>query len=175
MHGMNQGQREGAVTMRKLVWAVRAAALLALLAASGCYTVLSHPAETDVVAAGSYYRSCADCHADATYYHPYYSYGRSHDRWRDYYGFPWWYYDRWWSHPDAGSGEPGVPVETGTRHIWGSGSGGTRGWSFALPPTPPAQGQRDEGENAGQTDDGKKDEKETDERHLWDSKKKKGF
>jgi hypothetical protein len=159
--------------MRKVAWALCAAAVLALLAASGCYTVLSHPAETDVVAAGSTYRSCADCHADATYYHPYYHYGRSHERWGDYYGFPWWYSDRWWWQPDDSSGEPRVPVETGTRHIWGSG-GGTKGWSFALPATPPAQGQRIEGENAGQTDDGKKDEKETDERHLW-TPKKKGF
>jgi hypothetical protein len=160
--------------MRKVVWAVRAAAVLVLLAASGCYTVLSHPAQTDVVAAGSYYRSCNDCHADATYYHPYYHYGRSHDRWGDYYGYPWWYSDRWWWQPDNGSGQPPVPVETGTPHIWGGGGGGTKGWSFVLPATPPAQEQRNEGEGTGQTDDGKKDEKETDERHLWDSKKK-GF
>ncbi len=71
--------------------------------------------------------------------------------------------------------QPSVPVETDTRHIWGSGgSGGTKGWSFALPPTPPAQGQRTDGDNAPESEDGKKDEKETDERHLWDSKKK-GF
>lgn len=158
--------------MRKIVWAVRVAALLALVAASGCYTVLSHPAETDVTTAGSGYMSCADCHADASYYHPYYHYGRSHDRWGGYYGFPWWYYDHWWYDSDGG-GHPSVPVETDTRHIWGSG-GGTKGWSFALPATPPAQGQRTEGDSAPASEDGKKDEKETDERHLWDSKKK-GF
>jgi len=160
--------------MRKVLWALCAAAILSLLAASGCYTVLSHPAETDVVTGGSYYRSCADCHADATYYHPYYHYGRSQSGWGDYYGYPWWYSDRWWWHSDDGGEHPSVPVDTGTPHIWGGGSGGPKGWSFVLPATPPAPDQRNEGQNSGQTEDSKKDEKQTDDRHLWDSKKK-GF
>lgn len=166
---------EGVVTMRLVIWILCGAGILIVLATSGCYTVLSHPRQTDVVASGgSHYRSCADCHADAAYYHPYYHYGRSHRRWNDYYGYPWWYYDSWWWQP--GGGEPRVPVETGSRHLWGSGgSAGSKGWSFVLPPTPPQQEpqRQDPGAAAQQADDGK-DEKETEERHLW-TPKKKGF
>jgi hypothetical protein len=159
--------------IRKSLWALCAAGVAALLGATGCYTVLSHPAETNVVASGGAYRSCADCHADAAWYHPYYRYGRSHDRWRDYYGYPWWYNDHWWWHPGDDQG-PGVPVETGTRHLWGSG-GDSKGWSFVLPPTPPArEEQRDAPDTSSDDGQGTDQQKETDERHLW-TPKKKGF
>ena len=113
--------------------------------------------------------------ADADYYHPYYHYGRSHNRWGDYYGYPWWYYDNWWWQPD-GNDAPSVPVETGTRHIWGGGGGGGKGWSFVLPPTPPAaEAPRQDSGTTVQPDGGQTEEKETDDGHIWDSEKKKGF
>ena len=166
--------------MRKAHWVLLAVAFFCLLAGSGCYTVLSHPSASDPTMGwdyygAGYYRSCADCHADAAFYHPYYHYGRSHDLWGDYYGYPWWYDDYWWWDPDDDGGEPGPPVETGTRHIWGSEGGGHKGWSFVLPPSPPPSDEQREGQGTGTQQGGTdKDKKEDGERHLW-TPKKKGF
>ena len=128
----------------------RIALVLAFLAASllllntGCYTVLQHPTGSSVVQEGSYYRTCADCHADADYYHPYghpyYSYGRSHRRWNSYYGSPWWYDDYWqwdpYDHHDYDDDYDPPDVETGTRHLWGSSGWPTRGWGSSTRSTP---------------------------------------
>lgn len=113
------------------------AALLALVAVAGagCYTVLRHPTEVTAAPDMSYYRTCSDCHADAAYYHPYYSYGRSHYRWNAYYGYPWWYQDYWWWDPDDGDAGGGPDVETGSRHLWGTGGWASGGWGFANPPS----------------------------------------
>lgn len=130
--------------MSRSSWIVGFLVLLSLFAISGCYTVLRHPTGESVVYEGAYYKTCADCHADATYYHPYYTYGRSHYRWRDYYGYPWWYDDYWWYPYDDGDYEEGPEVKRGTGHLWGSGGWPSGGWGLRSPSSgessdPPAQ------------------------------------
>ncbi len=132
--------------MKRIALALALVAVSLLLLNAGCYTVLQHPTGSSVVQEGSYYRTCADCHADAAYYHPYgrsYSrYGRSHYRWNDYYGYPWWYDDYWWwddhDYDDHDNDYDGPDVETGTRHLWGTGGWPSSGWGF----TPPGSGTR---------------------------------
>ena len=167
--------------MRRARIAGAIAALVLLLLLAGCYTVLRHPTGTDVVSTGPGYRTCADCHADAAFYHPYYHYGRSHRWWGAYSGYPWWYHDYWW-YPDGYDPDDveGPPVEKGSRHLWSSGGWPSGGWGFTAPPSsdggterpqnqPPKQHQQSQEQKK---DDEKKEEK--DERHLWDQKKK-GF
>jgi hypothetical protein len=151
--------------------------LFVVLLAGGCYTVLRHPTGDSVVQGEAYYRSCGDCHEDAAYYHPFYSYGRSNDRWRGYYGNPWWYNDYWWYQHDHGNDdEVAPPVEQGTRHLWGSGGWASGGWGFHKPANEPEvknpQGT-DEEKPSGEKPDEEKPKKE-DERNLWKDKKK-GF
>ncbi len=184
---------------RVLLIAVAAALLVSL---AGCYTVLRHPTGNDLTTGADYtrgdvgyhsqgYRSCADCHSDAAYYHPYYRYGSSHYRWNDYYGSPWWYdNDSWW-HDDGyydDPGEPGPEPETGVRHLWGAGGWPTKGWGFGSSgapesgtrtPPPPAQqpsqpstGSKDETPKKPDTDDD--DDSGTDDSGLW-KERKKGF
>ena len=159
--------------MRRLNTFVWMAILLGLILCAGCYTVLRHPVAESVTQRGAYYKSCADCHADAAYYHPYYNYGVSHLRWRDYYGYPWWYDDYWWW---DGHDEPGDPrdVERGERHLWSPGGWASGGWGFIKggdtpPPARPPEDAKDDSK-----DDENDDSKETDDRHLW-KKPKKGF
>jgi hypothetical protein len=124
--------------MKRIALALALLAVSLLLLNVGCYTVLRHPTGSSVVQEGSHYRTCADCHADAGYYHPYgrsygHPYYRSHNRWGSYYGSPWWYDDYWWwdDHDydhDHDDDYEGPEVETGTRHLWSSGGWPTRGW-----------------------------------------------
>ncbi len=188
------------MTGTRLVSIAVAAALLVSLA--GCYTVLRHPTGNDLMAGSglghggagydSYgYRSCADCHADAAYYHPYYRYGSSHYRWNDYYGSPWWYDDDWWWHDDdhyEDPGEPGPGPETGVRHLWGSGGWPTKGWGFGAsdapesgsrtPPPPssqpsqPSTSNKQEPPSKPDTDDD--EDSGSDDGGLW-KERKKGF
>ncbi len=158
--------------------------IVAIAALTGCYTVLRHPTGSEVVEAGGYYKSCADCHANAAYYHPYYSYGRSHSWWSGYYGSPWWYDDYWWwdpYHGDDGDYE-GPEVEQGERHLWSPGGWATKGWGFTRPESgvrsePPRS--RPPGTSISQpAEEPKKEEKKeekketTEERSLWRSGKK---
>jgi hypothetical protein len=184
------------MTRTRILIAVAAAALLVSLA--GCYTVLRHPTGSDVtadLAHSSYgYRSCSDCHADASYYHPYYRYGSNSYRWNSYYGSPWWYEQDWWWHGDdyhGDVGEPGPEPETGVRHLWGAGGWPTKGWGFgsstapesgALAPPPPAApqpqvtqpstDQKQEPQQKPDTDDD--DDSSDDDGGLW-KERKKGF
>lgn len=157
-----------------------------LLLTAGCYTVLQHPTGSSVAHESSTYRSCADCHADAAYYHPYshpyYSYGRSQYGWRDYYGSPWWNNDYWWwDDSDHGhhDGNDGPAVETGTRHLWSSDGWPSGGWGFTKSGSsprrnpPPAATQPPKQDQDKKDEEKKKDEKK-DERDLW-KKPKKGF
>ncbi|MFH1690147.1 MAG: hypothetical protein ABIE42_07905 [Candidatus Eisenbacteria bacterium] len=161
-----------------------------LLLNTGCYTVLQHPTGSSVAHEGSAYRSCADCHADAAYYHPYshpyYSYGRSHNRWGSYYGSPWWHNDHWqWDQydydHDYDHDYDAPEVETGTRHLWSPGGWASSGWGFAKPgsgtsrATPPANlSSKKDDKKDDKKDEEKDEEKEKDERNLW-KKPKKGF
>lgn len=119
--------------MKRSSWIIGFLVLLSLFLISGCYTVLRHPTGESVAYEGAYYRTCADCHADASFYHPYYSYGWSHYRWRDYYGYPWWYDDYWWYPDDDDEYEDGPDVQGGTGHLWGSGGWPSGGWGFQSP------------------------------------------
>jgi hypothetical protein len=113
--------------------------------AAGCYTVLRHP-ESDALIAeedGAPLKACGDCHADSPYYHdafdPHsYAFGSywRYPGWSDYYFRPWWYRDYWYY--DGGPADPGVPVETGGRHVWGS--GGRRDMDAIMTPVFPAGG-----------------------------------
>ena len=165
--------------MKRSSWIAGFLVLLSLFVISGCYTVLRHPTGESVVHVGSYYRTCADCHADAPFYHPYYTYGWSHYRWRDYYGYPWWYDDYWWYPHDHDDYDGGPEVERGQRHLWGNSGWATKGWGFTSPS--PAKAR----ERAAASEEGKAPEQKTEEReakkdekkdrpHVW-TKKKKGF
>ena len=167
--------------MRPLHMFVGITVLLTLLLSAGCYTVLRHPVSQSVTQEDTYYRSCADCHADAAYYHPYYNYGGSHSRWRSYYGYPWWYDDYWSWYPHEETGEP-REVEHGERHLWGSRGWPSGGWGFSkpgstappppvVPDRPPDDGEKDDAKQQKPEDD---DAKDQDDRHLW-NKPKKGF
>jgi hypothetical protein len=125
---------------RTVATALGALLILSLLVTAGCYTVLQHPTGRDIVAEDSYYRGCDDCHADASYYHPYYRYGSSHYRWSGYYGYPWWYDDYWWwGYDDYDDYDGESPdVERGTRHLWQNGGWAGGGWGFKST-DPPAQ------------------------------------
>jgi hypothetical protein len=156
------------------------AVLLLLLVSAGCYTVIKHPTGSNVVQHDSFYRSCADCHADASYYHPYghpyYSYGRSHYGWSGYYGYPWWYDDYWWwDYGDSDSGGDAPPVETGKRHLWSSDGWASGGWGFRKPPTGETASPPPAPEAEKKDDEKKQDEKKDDDgKHLWKPRKK-GF
>lgn len=162
--------------MRRSHLLICIAGIVMLLASAGCYTILRHPAADTVTQQDSYYRSCADCHADAVYYHPYYSYGSSHTRWQSYYGYPWWYHDYWW-YPYGDSGEP-RDVERGERHLWSPGGWASGGWGFtkgSAPPPPPERPPGDgDGDDSKQQETEDKDKSDQDDRHLW-TKPKKGF
>jgi len=176
------------MTMSARITAAALALLTLLLLGvflGGCYTVLRHPTGGNVVAESATYRSCADCHADAAYYHPYYRYGRSHSWWGPYAGNPWWYDHYWWwphGHEDPGSSE-GPHVETGRRHLWSSSGWPSGGWGFTSPPSqsgksdgpprsaPPKTNQNEQ-KKKDESEEEKKKEKEKDERHLWDARKK---
>jgi hypothetical protein len=167
-----------------------AAVLLAvsfLIVGTGCYTVLRHPTGSDVVREGAYYRSCADCHADAPFYHPYghryYRYGRSHYGWGGYYGRPWWYDNYWWwDHHDDDDYDDydGPRVETRERHLWSEGGWAPQGWGFSRPGTSPPTSAppsrpRDDGDEKKNESKKKEEKKEDkDKRSLWDNPKR-GF
>ena len=184
--------------MRQRSHALALLAVFLLLLTAGCYTVLQHPTGSHVATDGAYYRSCADCHADAAYYHPYshqhYRYGRSQYGWGDYYGSPWWYNDYWWwdDHHDHGDYDhEGPEIETGTRHLWSSDGWASGGWGFVRPgsgsgaggdrPSQPESGkfrqeerkpEKTKKKDKDKKDEEKKEEKDT--RDLW-KKPKKGF
>ena len=176
--------------MKRMAHAVVLFAVSLLVLSAGCYTVLQHPTGSSVVQEGSYYRSCADCHADAAYYHPYshpyYSYGRSHSRWGSYYGSPWWYNDYWawdpyYDHHHHDHDYEGPEVETGTRHLWSSGGWASSGWGFSRPGSGTGRATAPANVPSKKDNDKKKDEKkdeekekEKEERNLW-KKPKKGF
>jgi hypothetical protein len=169
---------EGIQIMRRLRAFVAVALLLAFLLSAGCYTVLRHPVAESVTQGDTYYRSCADCHADAAYYHPYYSYGSSHSRWSSYYGYPWWYDDYWWWYPHEETGEP-RDVERGERHLWGSGGWASGGWGFSkrvstTPAPPPPADPGDDQDKDDPKEQKKPEEDSKDDRNLW-KKPKKGF
>jgi len=167
--------------MRRISYAVALFALFLLFLNAGCYTVLRHPTGSSVVQEDTYYRSCADCHADAAYYHPYSEpYYSSHDRWGGYYGSYWWYDDYWCWDPcyDYDDDYIGPQVETGGRHLWSTGGWGfgTSGSSTRSPsPSVTSPGQKTD-KNAKKKeaekkdekkDEKKKEEKKDDERNLW--------
>jgi len=175
--------------MKRTAQAVLLLAVALLLLSAGCYTVLRHPTGAHVVQEGSYYKSCADCHADAAYYHPYshpyYRYGRSHYGWSGYYGSPWWYNDYWWwddnyhGHDHDQDYDP-PNVEEGQRHLWSSDGWASGGWGFVKPgsstrrpSSPPSDQQRKDEKKEEKKEENK--EKEKDDRHIWDKPKKKGF
>ena len=175
--------------MRRMSYAVAFLAVSLLLLNAGCYTVLQHPTGGSVVQQDTYYRSCADCHADAAYYHPYsHPYYSSHYRWGGYYGDPWWYDDYYWYDPcyDYDDDYIGPKVETDTRHLWGSSGWASGGWGFTKPGSGTSSAPSRASE-PGKNDDGKKTEgkpkekekvkekeNEKDERDLW-KQRKKGF
>ena len=177
--------------MKRTSYVVALLAVSLLLLTAGCYTVLRHPTGSVVAHEGSQYRTCADCHADAAYYHPYsrpyYGHGRSQYGsqygWSGYYGSPWWYNDHWWWDPyddhDYDHDYDGPEVETGTRHLWSSDGWASGGWGFTKPggsvrrsTPPPAPPRNDDGQK--EEDNKKKDEKKEETRDLW-KKPKKGF
>jgi len=168
--------------MKRTSYVVALLAVSLLLLTTGCYTVMRHPTGDTVAHEGSQYRSCADCHADAAYYHPYShpynTYGYSQYGWSGYYGSPWWYNDYWWwdDHYDHDYDAP--PVETGTRHLWSSDGWASGVWGFTKPgasvrtPSPPPPPKK---KDDGKKEDGKKEAEKKDEtRDLW-KKPKKGF
>ncbi len=162
-------------------------AISILLATTGCYTVLRHPAGSGIVDESTYDSSiyysgaggsCARCHACAEYYQPFYRYGVSHYRWNDYYGLPWWHHDDWWwSEPDYPEGDEyeGPEIEQGTRHLWGSSGWATKGWGGS-PASPPERAPSSEPktEEAKPKPKPKDEEKKDDEPDLWQNRKK-GF
>ena len=172
--------------MKRTARAVFLLALSLLLLTAGCYTVLKHPTGSHVVQEGSYYRSCADCHADASFYHPYghryYSYGRSHYGWSGYYGYPWWYNDYWWwdndDHHDYDHDYDPPDVEEGQRHLWSSGGWAPGGWGFTKPESgarrPPAP-SKNEPRKDEKKEEKKEEKKDKDDRSIWNKPKKKGF
>lgn len=171
--------------MKRLLTAVSLLAVSVALLSAGCYTVIKHPTGGDIVQEGSYYRSCADCHADAPFYHPYgrpyYRYGRSAYGWGDYYGYPWWYDDYWWWDPydHDGNDDGGPDVEKGTRHLWSPGGWASGGWGFLKPPSPDVKapgsgGEQKDGDKNGKKDEDKEKKKEEEKPHLWKPRKK-GF
>jgi hypothetical protein len=189
----DEALREGVHEMRRISYAVALLAVSLLLLNAGCYTVLQHPTGSSVVQQGTYYRSCADCHADAAYYHPYSQpYYSSHDRWGGYYGSYWWYDDYYWYDPyyDYDDDYIGPKVETDTRHLWGSSGWASGGWGFtkrgsgssrAAPPAsqPSQKNDKKKTETKEKTKEKEKPkekekEKEKDERDLW-KQRKKGF
>ncbi len=157
--------------MKRIALALALLAVSLLLLNAGCYTVLQHPTGGSVVQEGSYYRTCADCHADAAYY-------RS-PCWSD---NSWGRYDHQCDDHDESSAGP--EVETGTRHLWGTGGWAPGGWGFTKPgsgtrrPPPPPANEPQKKEKQKKKDEDKNKEKETekekDERNLW-KKPKKGF
>ena len=113
------------------------AMLLMLLCFSSlsCYTVLKRPGgvlqEEDRYLGEGYYAEESEIPAyywyspfDRWYYPSYYS------RWRYYYGYPWWWDDYWYWHPDEIGG--GAPRDT-DRHIWDR----KRGPDWSAPPSSP--------------------------------------
>lgn len=165
--------------MRRSYWIAGFLVFLSLFVISGCYTVLRHPTGDSVTDQQSYYRTCADCHEDAPFYHPYYTYGRSHYRWRDYYGYPWWYDDYWWYPYDQEEYDGGPEVEHEQSHLWGNGGWATKGWGFTSP-SPPTDREQAVRPEEDQASEGKAEEKEPekeekkDQPHVW-TEKKKGF
>ena len=172
--------------MRRIALGLALLAVSLLLLNAGCYTVLQHPTGSSVVQEGSYYRTCGDCHADAAYYHPYgrsyshpyYRYGRSHQRWGSYYGSPWWYDDYWQWDPydDHDYDYEGPEVETGTRHLWSSGGWATRGWGSSTRSTPAPAREPTKNDNKKKTEvkekmeekeNPKETEKEKEKRSPW--------
>ncbi len=177
--------------MRRISYAVVLLAVSLLFLNAGCYTVLQHPTGSSVIQQDTYYRSCADCHADAAYYHPYsHPYYSSHDRWGGYYGSYWWYDDYYWYDPyyDYDDDYIGPKVETDTRHLWSSSGWASGGWGFTKPgsgtssaPSPGSQTNKKDDKKKSETkqkEKGKEKEKEKedekDERNLW-KEPKKGF
>ena len=180
--------------MRRLSYALAILAVSLLLLNAGCYTVLKHPTGSRVVQYDTYYKSCADCHADAAYYHPYSQpYYSSHYGWGSYYGSPWWCDDYYWYDPcyDYDDDYIGPKVETDTRHLWGSSGWASGGWGFTKPgsgssvaPPPRQPGQKKtepkektkvkEKEKPKEKEKENEKEKPKDERDLW-KKPKKGF
>lgn len=80
-------------------------ALLIILIASGCYTILSHPGEEDGFAASDRNSNCLSCHPnyhdDYGYSHYYYpGYWTDVPRWGHYYAVPWWWDYYWYADDD---------------------------------------------------------------------------
>jgi len=171
--------------MKRLLLAACVLLTIVMVSASGCYTVLRHPTSSDATYGRSYGRTCADCHAGADYYHPYYRYGRSNYYWNDYYGYPWWYDDYWWWDHDDGNDGEAPDVESGERHLWSPGGWASGGWGFVKPgssdaetrTTPPKERAVDDSKQSGPTNEDPDDSKESedsDDRNLWKGGKK-GF
>lgn len=87
--------------MGKLITLSITIIFIALLA-SGCYTILQHPASEVNYSAEDYQADCLQCHSD---YHEYpygYFYGHYPDywwstpRWGQYYAYPWWWDNYWY-------------------------------------------------------------------------------
>ena len=172
--------------MRRLLAAAVLVVVSLLIAGAGCYTVLRHPTGSSVMYEGSYYKSCADCHADAAFYHPYghpyYRYGQSHYGWGSYYGRPWWYDDYWWWDPHHDDDYEGPEVETGTRHLWSPEGWAPQGWGFSRPdagadtPSRPEQPRDDDKkprrQEAEKRKENKSEDDDDDDRNLWDKPKR---
>jgi len=109
--------------------------MLMCFSSLSCYTVLKRPGgvfqEEDRYLGEGYYAE--DSEIPAYYwYSPFdrWYYPTYHSRWRYYYGYPWWWDDYWYWHPDE-VGE-GVPRDT-DRHIWDR----RRGPDWSAPPSSP--------------------------------------
>jgi len=122
-------------TRKKPRYWIQVFCLIAFLAASGCYTVLKHPAGVDLTAEEGSYRECTDCHQEGAFhrYDPY-TYGDYYAHypllWRYYYARPWWYDDYWYYVPDDGGSARGPEREPRPvrRNLWQRG-----GSSFSIP------------------------------------------
>ncbi|MFC1683422.1 hypothetical protein ACFL0G_04370, partial [Candidatus Zixiibacteriota bacterium] len=113
------------------------AMLLMLLCFSSlsCYTVLKRPGgvlqEEDRYLGEGYYAEESEIPA-YYWYSPFdrWYYPSYHSRWRYYYGYPWWWDDYWYWHPDEVGG--GAPRDT-DKHIWDR----RRGPDWSAPPSSP--------------------------------------
>jgi hypothetical protein len=133
--------------------------------------MLRHPQVTDMTSDEGGRKACADCHADAQFYHDV-NYGDASwyhyypAQWAAYYEYPWWYNDYWYvGSPDD---DTIVPTEVGGRHVWSRDSGG--------PGYLPVQGGQNQGDNSKPVANDKpekpkdskdKEKKDEEKRHVW--------
>ena len=148
----------------------------AAVSGAGCYTLVRHPSVTELTSTEGERKACADCHADAEFYHEtaygdegWYDYYP--EPWAGYYEFPWWYNDYWYVAPPVEG--PLVPTEVGGRHAWSRNSGGPgfipiQGDQDVENPTKPLPGDTpDKPEKPKDDKDKDKDKKDKDKRRLW--------